>query len=198
MESANPALGEVGRINEVPETRIETVMPRSRRHDVIRALIQTHPYEEPAYQVTELAPGDSEVGLGRVGELPEPMSLRRFTEHVASVLPRTSVGVRAAGDPERTVGRVAVLGGAGDSALGDAAAAGADVFVTSDIRHHVASEFLAAGLHTGGPAIIDAGHWATERPWLDRAAELLRTDLGGAVNIEVSDLITDPWTVRLP
>lgn len=196
--AARPAFGEVGRVNEVRETRIETILPRSHRAAVVRALLQVHPYEEPAFQMTELAPVDASTGLGRVGTLPTPMTLRAFTQHVAAVLPAAPVGIRASGDPDRLISRVAVVGGAGDSMLGDAAAAGADVFVTSDIRHHVASEFAAAGSHTGGPALIDAGHWATERPWLDQAAWFLREDLGRTVDIEVSDLVTDPWTVKVP
>lgn len=191
--AATPTVGERGRVNEVPETQIETVMPRTRRGEVLAALRQAHPYEEPAFDVIELAPRGTHTGLGRVGRLPSPLPLKEFTAQVASALPAAPVGVRAAGDPTRLIERVAVCGGAGDSLLGDAAAAGADVFVTADIRHHVASEFLARGHDTGGPALIDAGHWATERPWLDQVAQVLRAELGGELSIQISGLVTDPW-----
>ncbi|MGB2569550.1 Nif3-like dinuclear metal center hexameric protein [Micromonospora citrea] len=129
-------------------------------------------------------------GTGRIGELPAPMTLAELTRHAAAVLPATAWGVRAAGDPERVVRTLAVSGGAGDSFLADATAAGVDAFLTADLRHHPAGEHLAAG----GPALLDAAHWATERPWLDDLAAHLRADLG--VETVVSDLDTDPWTVH--
>lgn len=129
-------------------------------------------------------------GIGRIGELPEPMTLAELTRHAAAVLPATAWGVRAAGDPGRMVRTLAVSGGSGDSFLADATAAGVDAFLTADLRHHPAGEHLAAG----GPALLDAAHWATERPWLDDLAALLREATG--VETLVSDLDTDPWTVH--
>lgn len=129
-------------------------------------------------------------GIGRIGRLARPMTLAQLVTHAAAVLPATSWGVRAAGDPDRTIRTVAVSGGSGDSYLADAAAAGVDAYLTSDLRHHPASEHLAAG----GPALLDAAHWATERPWLDMVAEVLRREL--SVDVVISDLDTDPWTVH--
>ena len=129
-------------------------------------------------------------GIGRIGELPEPMTLAELTRHAAAVLPATAWGVRAAGDPGRRVRTLAVSGGAGDGFLADATAAGVDAFLTADLRHHPAGEHLAAD----GPALLDAAHWATERPWLDDLAVLLREATG--VETLVSDLATDPWTVH--
>jgi dinuclear metal center YbgI/SA1388 family protein len=129
---------------------------------------------------------------GRVGALPEPMPLAALAGYVAARLPMTFTGVRAAGDPARLVRTLAVVGGSGDSFLSDVTAAGADAFLTADLRHHPASEHLAAR----GPALLDAAHWATERPWLDVVAAELRADTG--VHTIVSDLVTDVWTVREP
>ncbi|WP_189169362.1 Nif3-like dinuclear metal center hexameric protein [Pilimelia anulata] len=129
-------------------------------------------------------------GIGRVGALPAPMPLRDLTAYAAARLPATAWGVRAAGDPDRVVATVAVSGGAGDGYLGAARAAGADAFLTADLRHHPAGEHLA----DGGPALLDAAHWATERPWLDDVAAYLRDALPVAVT--VSDLDTDPWTLH--
>lgn len=138
------------------------------------------------------APGAS-TGVGRVGNLHGVMTLAEFTAFAADRLPETVWGVRAAGDPDRTVITVAVSGGAGDSYLADAKLAGADVFLTSDLRHHPAGEHLA----DDGPALVDAAHWATERPWLDQAAGELRSDFAAAgVEVVVSDLVTDPWTLH--
>jgi putative NIF3 family GTP cyclohydrolase 1 type 2 len=88
--------------------------------------------------------------------------------------------------------RVAVCGGSGGSLLGAAAAAGADVLLTSDLKHHPTSD----AAEVDGPALCDAAHFATEWPWLPVAAELLRGDLGGRVETAVSRVRTDPWTLR--
>jgi dinuclear metal center YbgI/SA1388 family protein len=139
-----------------------------------------------------LEPGaaDPAAGLGRIGTLPGPTTLAEFAAHAAAVLPATVGGVRAAGDPQRTVRRVAVCGGSGGSLLAAAAAAGADVLLTSDLRHHTVSEALEAG----GPALVDAAHFATEWPWLPVAADVLRGDLAGRVEVAVSRKRTDPWS----
>src|SRR5690606_35897263 len=104
---------------------------------------------------------------------PSPMPLREFAALAASGLPRTAGPLRVAGDLTRMVETVAVCGGAGDSLLGTARSAGADVYVTADLRHHPASEHMEAG----GPALIDAAHWATEWPWLADAARRLTSAL---------------------
>ncbi len=140
----------------------------------------------------ELPGAGPAVGSGRVGQLPRPITLAELTALAAAALPATHWGVRAAGAPDRVIATVAVCGGAGDSYLADAVAAGVDAYLTADLRHHPASEHLAAG----GPALLDAAHWATERPWLDDLATLLRSELG--VRVLVSDRVTDPWTVHAP
>jgi dinuclear metal center YbgI/SA1388 family protein len=197
LDGANPAIGEVGRLERVAETRLEMVLPRRIRAQVVAALRATHPYEEPAFDVLELAELPSSRGLGRIGTLPSPEPLRAFTERVAAALPPTAWGVRAAGDPDRMVERVAVCGGAGDSALGAAIAAGVDAYVTADLRHHPASEHLLAGSGPGRPTpvLVDVAHWASEWPWCGQAAGVVRAALGGSVEVRVSQRRTDPWTV---
>jgi dinuclear metal center YbgI/SA1388 family protein len=136
---------------------------------------------------------DPRRGLGRIGDLPAPMPLREFAALAASGLPRTAGPLRVAGDPGRPVRTVAVCGGAGDSLLGTARAAGVDVFLTADLRHHPASEHMEAD----GPALVDASHWATEWPWLSDAARRLTSALaarGITVEARVSDAVTDAWT----
>lgn len=133
----------------------------------------------------------SGTGIGRIGELDQPEPLHEFTRRVADALPATAWGVRSAGDPDRPVRRVAVCGGAGDSYLAAASRAGVDAYVTADLRHHPAGEHLAAG----GPALVDVAHWASEWPWCGQAADVVRTALGGTVEVLVSTRRTDPWTV---
>ncbi|MCD0451928.1 Nif3-like dinuclear metal center hexameric protein [Actinocorallia sp. API 0066] len=139
-----------------------------------------------ALRPLEPSPADPRRGHGRIGELPEPLPLREFTARAAAALPRTAWGVRAAGDPEQTVRTVAVCGGAGDSLIETARRAGADVYLTSDLRHHPVSE----SLETSPMALVDAAHWATEWPWLADLAALLSPH----VKTRVSTLVTDAWT----
>ncbi|NHN57358.1 Nif3-like dinuclear metal center hexameric protein [Calidifontibacter sp. DB0510] len=136
-----------------------------------------------------------EDGLGRVGDLPEPLSLKDFASRMASALPAAPAGIRVSGDPAAQVQRIAVLGGAGDDRFEEVRAAGADVYVTADLRHHPALEAREEA-RGGTPYLIDAGHWATESLWLQGAADRLREALaeqGYSVEIRISTLRTDPW-----
>ncbi|TQM13885.1 Nif3-like dinuclear metal center hexameric protein [Pseudonocardia kunmingensis] len=196
LEGAHPVIGAVGRLERVAETRLEMVLPRPRRAAVVAALRASHPYEEPAFDVLELAELPSARGLGRIGALPAPEPLSAFAARVRAALPATAWGVRAAGDPDRPVRTVAVCGGAGDSALGAATAAGVDAYVTADLRHHPASEHLLAGtVGEPTPALVDVAHWASEWPWCAQAAGVVRAALGDGVEVAVSVRRTDPWTV---
>lgn len=193
LAGAAPVIGTVGAVEVVPETRIEAVLPRSRRAGVVRALLAAHPYEEPAFDVVELAdPQRTTTGTGRVGVI-APTTLRAFTETVRDTLPGTAHGVRVAGDPERVVRRVAVCGGAGDFLLDRLAGSDVDVYLTSDLRHHRAGEFL----EQDGPALVDVAHWAAEWTWLPVVERKLRGALGDTVETRVSTLCTDPWQYRL-
>ncbi|EEI17027.1 Nif3-like dinuclear metal center hexameric protein [Corynebacterium lipophiloflavum] len=188
---ANPTEGTIGQPFSGPEVRVEFVAPSRLRTSLIDALRDAHPYEEPAFDIVAIAddtPLDSAPGLGRVGTLPEPMTLRDFTQQVADALPETAWGVRAAGDPEQMVRTVAVSSGSGDGFLSDVAALGVDVYVTSDLRHHPVDEHLRAG----GPAVIDTAHWASEFPWTTQAKGIVDAL---DVNTEIVSIRTDPWTV---
>ena len=131
-------------------------------------------------------------GLGRIGRLAAPMPLREFAEAAAAVLPQTAQGVRVSGDPDQIVEIVALCGGAGDSLLRAVAATDADVFVTSDLRHHRALEHRL----NGGCALVDVAHFAGEWPWCEQAASILRGALPGAT-VMVSTLVTDPWSLQV-
>lgn len=191
----NPTIGSPGVAERVPESRLETVAPRAARRRVIEALVAAHPYEAPAYDVYELADVPSSIGLGRIGALGSSMTLAAFTEKVAALLPTTEWGVRAAGDPQRPVQTVAVCGGSGGSLAALAARLGADVLVTSDLKHHSTSETIA----DHGIGLVDAAHWATEWPWLPQATDLLKSDLaatGIKLEATVSAIVTDPWSLH--
>lgn len=141
---------------------------------------------------TPLAEANGDRGIGRVGRLRAPLALGTLAASLGEILPETAGGIRVSGDFDAPIETIALCGGAGDHYLAAAAAAGADVYITSDLRHHPASEFRETAKLTGGPALIDISHWASEWLWLDTAAEELRGALDGVI-VTVSDLRTDPW-----
>ena len=196
LPGADPAIGTVGQVEQVEETLVQMVLAPRDRAAVVAALRATHPYEEPAFHLTPTAPLPSGLGIGRHGELAEPLPLREFAARVRDALPVGPEGVRVAGDADRVVSRVAVCGGAGDSLLDTVTALGVDAYVTADLRHHRAGDTGSAG----GPALLDAGHFATEHPWLASAAEvvggaLAETYGSGLVEHRVSTTPTGPWTL---
>lgn len=145
--------------------------------------------------VLDPAPGDPPpvgLGIGRIGTLESPQRFADFVARVAAALPATVWGVRAAGDPDRLVSRIAVCGGAGDSLLPAAVAAGVDAYLTSDLRHHPADEHR----RRSDVALVDVAHWASEYPWCAQAAGLLRSHFGGSLTVTVCPLRTDPWNVE--
>ena len=191
-DGASPAIGTVGVVERLAEDRVEVIAPARIRARVLAAMRAAHPYEEPAFDVISLAPLPVGVGIGRIGRLARPQRFADFVVRVNSALPQTSWGVRAAGDPDARVSRVAVSGGAGDSLLTAAANAGVQAYVTADLRHHPADE------HRRGSevALVDVAHWASEYPWCAQAAELLRSSFGDALPVNVSPVRTDPWNIE--
>lgn len=148
-------------------------------------------------RVLSPTPSDPQQGIGRVADLETPTTLRDLAQTVAAALPDSAPGLLVGGDLEAQVTRVAVSGGAGDSLLGLARQAGADVFLTADLRHHPASEHLEAGR----PFLLCGTHWATEwvglPPLAHRLAELASWQ-GHRLSVAVSQAVTDPWAARLP
>ncbi|MBX7455427.1 Nif3-like dinuclear metal center hexameric protein [Mycolicibacterium sp. 3033] len=191
LDGASPAIGAVGTVEQVDEDRVEMVAPRSRRAAVLAALREAHPYEEPAFDVVAVASAPDGTGLGRIAALTEPEPLRAFVARVRRGLPATTWGVRASGDPDAMVSRVALCGGAGDSLLAEVAGAGVQAYVTADLRHHPADEHRRAS----GVALVDVAHWASEFPWCGQAAALLRRHFAD-VPVTVSPVRTDPWNVE--
>ena len=199
-EGANPAVGRVGDVETLDETRVEMVLARHRRPDVVQALRAAHPYEEPAFDVLELADMGHGTGIGRVGVLAEPVTLDQFARLVSSALPFTVQGVRVSGDKDALVQRVAVAGGAGDDLFDAVRASGADVYLTADLRHHPASEARESAAD-GRPYLVDVSHWASEWPWLAGCESRIVAALGEAgstVETRVSTTRTDPWTMHVP
>ncbi|MEK9599179.1 MAG: Nif3-like dinuclear metal center hexameric protein [Pontimonas sp.] len=134
-------------------------------------------------------------GLGRVGTLPAPMSVYELAVKIGEFLPQTAVGPVVAGDAESMVSTVSVCAGAGDSLLDNPAVLSSDVYITSDLRHHPASEAREQAALVGGPSLINISHFAAEWLWLDQAAAELEKATG--LSVTVSDVNTDPWSFQV-
>jgi dinuclear metal center YbgI/SA1388 family protein len=188
---ASPAIGSVGTVERLPEDRVEVIAPARLRGRLLTAMRAAHPYEEPAFDILALAPIPGSAGLGRIGSLPTPEPLSAFVSRVQDALPATSWGVRASGESDAKVSRVAVCGGAGDSLLDTVAAADVQAYVTADLRHHPVDEHR----RVSDVALVDVAHWASEYPWCAQAAELLRCHFSDSLPVRVSTVRTDPWNV---
>ena len=145
------------------------------------------------HAIQPLLPSADGVGHGRVGLLGDSTTLGQFARQLAQVFPATASGIRVAGHYDAPISKVALCGGAGDSFLPQAMATGADVYISSDLRHHVVQDAREAGVAGGsGIAVVDVSHWAAEWLWLEQLALELRT-LHPEVSFEICDLRTDPW-----
>ncbi|MGH3726778.1 MAG: Nif3-like dinuclear metal center hexameric protein [Mycobacterium sp.] len=191
LEGSDPTIGTHGVVEQVVEDRVEMVAPSRLRCALFAAIHAAHPYEEPAIDVLPMAPVPAGTGLGRLGVLPQPETLRDFVSRASAALPETVWGTRAAGDPDALIHTVAVCGGAGDSLLSAAVGSGADAYVTADLRHHPADEHTRAS----SVALVDVAHWASEFPWCAQAARVLDTEFGEKLTTRISSVRTDPWTL---
>lgn len=153
QQGANPYVGAVGQIHNEPEVRIETILPIHRTSAVVAAMKNAHPYEEVAYDIYPLKNTHPRIGAGMIGQLEKPMSEEAFLAHVQQVL-GTPV-LRHNRLVGRMISKVAICGGSGAFLIPDARRAGADAFVTADLKYH---EFFDAGL-----LLVDAGHYETEQ-----------------------------------
>lgn len=131
-----------------------------------------------------LVPQNSDsVGLGRVGEI-SPTSLQDLANQLEALW---SVSIRLVGDPTQLISTVAVVGGSGGDFVSQAKAAGADVLITGDVSYHDALDAQALGL-----AVLDAGHFATEKIMVQEIANYLRDHLGDQLNI-ISETSSNPF-----
>lgn len=170
----------------VETDRLEMVAAPRLRSAIGLAARAAHPFEVPSVTVVA-ASTPSTRGLGRVGTRAETVALQDFCAVVSDRLPRTVAGVRATGDPATPIRTVAVAGGTCLDLVDLAAAAGADVLVTSDAKHHRAQEAPIP--------VVDVAHWSGEWPWTVALAERLRATFPD-LSVTVSELVTDPWTTH--
>ena len=154
-ENTNPFAGGKGKFHLEKEIRIETILPTHVKDKVIAALLASHPYEEVAYDIYALENEYNEAGLGCIGEISEPVEEKEFLLYLSGIL--KAEGVRYSKLIGKKIKKVALCGGAGISLIGDAVKAGADAFVTADIKYH---DFFDAGNRI---LVVDTGHYESER-----------------------------------
>jgi dinuclear metal center YbgI/SA1388 family protein len=196
LVGANPHVGDIGLLQQDAGYRLETVIETGKVEQALAAVRLSHPYESPAIDVIDLVDPPGIRGLGRWGNLDSPTTVLGLAERLATALPATHHGIRVSGLLETEVTAAAVCGGAGDSLLGDVRRKPVQAYVTSDLRHHPATDHLAAS----GCALLDIAHFAGEWLWLQWAADQLVADAaesGYEVSTEVSTINTDPWSAHV-
>lgn len=192
IADANPTIGQLNQPERVEEV-LYTVTCMESDWQACEALIKAnHPYEVPVVDVVELTNFQQLIGLGRIGDLKEPMSV---TDYIAYIKKVTGIsGLRAVlADPDRMVKRVAVLGGDGGKFYPDALSKEADMFITGDIYYHTAHDMLADGLNA-----IDPGHHFESicKEKLQEKFQTWKESDGWKFEIIQSQLNTDPFTFK--
>lgn len=189
-EATDPFIGIPGQHEETGEFRLETIVPGARLTKVVERMLKAHPYEEVAYDLIPLANSRDDIGLGRIGRLAEETSLQQFAEQMRERLNLPSL--RLVGDRMQKINKVAVCGGSGASLLSEALRQGADCLVTGDVKYHDAQRARSEGL-----ALIDAGHFGTEKLMVPELAVRLRHALDERrLPVEVIEMAAeqDPFT----
>lgn len=180
QDDARPYLGEVGQLETVEEARVEVLVDRAALHAVVDAMLKAHPYEEVAYDVFVNEGSCEKAHLGRIGTLPEAKPLGEWLADVKNILDVPVVAY--VGDSEQIVEKVALCGGSACELLGDAKRAGADVYVTGDMKYHDAQRAVEMNM-----AMVDVSHYAGERPVLGALQQYLFLTFGESLSVKISE-----------
>jgi len=183
-ENADPYIGQAGGVREnVDEVKIEVLVRKDREVPVMKALFESHPYEEVAFEFIALQNPNQEIGAGMIGSLPAPLPEKEFLDRLRDRMKASCI--RHTALRGREVSRVAVCGGSGSSLLKDAIAAGADFFVTGDFKYH---QFFDAD---GRIVIADIGHYESEQFTKELLADILKKNFPNFA-ILLSNISTNP------
>jgi dinuclear metal center YbgI/SA1388 family protein len=154
-ENSNPVIGTAGELTETTEIKIEVTFEKHLESKILKALFQNHVYEEVAYEIYDLQNSHQNIGMGMIGELDNAMDEKDFLEFVKEKI--DAKGIRHSAFLNQKIKKVAVLGGAGSFAIKNAISAGADVFLTADLKYH---QFYEA---ENKILLADVGHFESER-----------------------------------
>lgn len=195
LDGAQPAIGSVGIRERVEETKVEVLLPQRQVREAVKAMLDAHPYEVPAYDLWPLKAPEQVFGFGAVAvarsSSEKKLKLSEWASKVKTAL--NAPGARVVGPLDSVVQRLAVVPGAGASFYKEAAAAGCDLLITGDVKYHDAQGALALGVH-----LIDAGHCETELPFVSRMAAQLSEDMeqkGYEARVVVSETLINPFSI---
>jgi dinuclear metal center YbgI/SA1388 family protein len=184
-EGAKPAIGKKGRLEKVDEIRFETIVPAARLNDVVSAMKKAHPYETPAYDVSKLHDTNTPFGLGRIGEMARPVRIPQIIKRIKKATGTKAVGL--VGEQNRLIRRAAVCAGTCGTIINLVIAAGADLYLTGELKHHQALAAQEAGL-----TCICLSHTVSERFILKKFAKQLQKQVK-TVKINISKKDADPF-----
>lgn len=185
-QGTEPFLGKIEELAKISEVKIETIINIEILEKVLMAMLEVHPYEEPAYDIIPLYNDGKKTGLGRVGFIQNPVTLEEFLKTVGNNLHVKDL--KYTGDLNRHVYKIALCGGSGMSFVKDALQKGADVYLTGDVKFHEAQEANELGI-----AVVDAGHYGTERPVVEKVAKFLLLNFKEDIQVVISKVNTDPF-----
>lgn len=154
-EGANPFSGRRGEISREKELRFETIVPREKLGDVIKAMTKAHPYEEVAYDIYPLENAPGRIGYGAIGNLPAPKTLLQLGQQLKGLLPVSAISI--CGPDSARISKVAVVGGSGGDFVENARSAKADVLITGEAGYHR----LRKAQNLALPVVV-LGHFASE------------------------------------
>ncbi len=182
-EGANPFTGEIGKLHFEKEIRIETVVPSYRLHKVLQTMMEAHPYEEVAYDIYSLENSFGGTGAGMIGELKQELPLTEYLSQVKQAL--GAEAIKHNGTDNRPVKKIAFCGGSGSFLIHNAFGAGADVFITADVKYH---DFFE---HQNQMVIVDAGHYETEQFTKELLYEIIKENFP-TFALQISETSTNP------
>jgi dinuclear metal center YbgI/SA1388 family protein len=154
-ENSNPAIGVKGETQYEKETKLTVIFGKHLETKILKALFNSHPYEEVAYEIIPLENKNQDIGMGMVGELESEMDETHFLEHLKNTMGTPCI--RHSSFLDKQIKKVAVLGGSGSFAINAAKSAGADAFVTADLKYH---DFFTA---ENNILLADIGHYESEQ-----------------------------------
>jgi len=185
LEGAKPTIGKKNEFEKVPEIRFETIVPAQKLEPVIEAMIKAHPYETAAFDVFKLYNDQGKFGLGRIGELAQPLRMAQIIEKIKKVTGAKAIGL--VGDEKKLVKTAAVCAGTCGKIINLVIAAKADLYLTGELKHHQALAAQEADL-----TCICLSHTVSERFILKKLAKQLQKQLKGTI-ITVSKKDRDPF-----
>ncbi|RLD90160.1 MAG: Nif3-like dinuclear metal center hexameric protein [Bacteroidetes bacterium] len=179
----HPFVGTIGKTHIEKEIKIETVVSSLNLSKVINAMLSAHPYEEVAYDIFSMENRQGNTGAGMIGELEKEKPLLEYLKEVKKTLNAQAIKFNQA--IQRPVKKVAFCGGSGSFLIHQAYRAGADLFITSDIKYH---DFFE---HQGAMTIVDAGHFETEQFTKELLYEIIKENFTNFA-LQISETPTNP------